>query len=153
VVGTLLYAGYGEYLNLKNGKYFFTVGFDGTFPIGQIWWSGLNCTGTPYLNDGQSGLIGTASYYTAQASYVNEPVYSAAANKLYLLSGGNSNSIALSQNMPGGSLSIENPTCMNNSPATSTPASGWPLTPTTPAAIGFSASGTPLAVATPLELP
>jgi hypothetical protein len=56
-VGSLLGLS-GEYLSLKSGKYFFSVGFDGTFPISQIWWTGANCTGTPYLNDGQGGQIG-----------------------------------------------------------------------------------------------
>jgi len=31
-VGSLLGLGYGEYLNLKSGQYFFSIGFDGSLP-------------------------------------------------------------------------------------------------------------------------
>jgi hypothetical protein len=147
-VGALLSQGYGEDLNLKSGKYFFTVGFEGDFPTGQIWWTGANCTGTPYLNDGNGGNIGQPDY-TAGQSYAYSVVYSGAQNQLYVLSGGDANSVATSVNIPGGSLSIENPTCMSSV----NPASGWPMTAVSPDTVGFSASGTPLVVATPLQLP
>lgn len=147
-VGTLLGQGYGEDLNLKSGKYFFTVGFEGDFPTGQIWWTGPNCTGTPYLNDGNSGNIGQPDYTAAQ-SYAYSLVYSGVQNQLYLLSNADGNSVATSVNISGGAQSIENPTCM----ASVTPASGWPMTAISPGTVGFSASGTPLVVATPLQLP
>jgi hypothetical protein len=147
-VGSLLGLGYGEYLNLKSGQYFFSIGFDGSFPISQIWWTGANCTGTPYLNDGQGGQIGQSGI-TASPSYAYDLVYSGVANSLYVLSGANANSISMSENIPGGSLSIENPTCMS-SPGD---ASGWPMTSISASTVGFTASGTPLAVAAPLQLP
>lgn len=150
--GTLLNSGYGVYLNVKNGKYFFTFGFDGTFPTAQIWWTGANCTGTPYLNDGDSGDIGQFGI-TAAMSYAFTPVYSAVRNELYVLSSPDSNGVSTSMNIPGGSISIENPTCMNNTGNAAQPASGWPITTISPGTIGFSATGTPLKVATPLQLP
>jgi hypothetical protein len=138
----------GEYLSLKSGKYFFSVGFDGTFPIAQIYWTGNNCTGTPYLNDGQGGQIGQSGT-TAVPTYAYTLSYSAAGNSLYTLSNPNVNSVSVSENIPGGSLSIENPTCMSSV----NPASGWPMTAISASTVGFIASGNPLAVATPLQLP
>ena len=151
-LGNLLGPPAGVYLNTIIGKYFLSFGFDGSFPIASINWTGLNCTGTPYFNDGQSGEIGSNGY-TPVPSYAYTLLYSGAANKLYVLSSPNGNSVSYSENMPGGSLSYENPTCNNNLPATATPNSGWPLTVVTPATVGFSASGTPLTVAVPLQLP
>jgi len=85
----------------------------------------------------------------AQLSYAYAPAFSAVANKLYVLSGANADSVSTSENIPGGSQSIENPTCMSSV----NPASGWRMTSVTPATIGFSASGNPLTVAAPLLLP
>jgi hypothetical protein len=150
-IGTLLGGpGFGASLSLKNGKYFFNVNLDGTFSIAQIWWTGPNCTGTPYLNDGNGGQIGTSGT-VALLGYAFAPVYSGKTNSLYILSNSNSNSVSLSQNVPGGTQSIENPTCMSNGGAT--PTSGWPLTLISPATMGFSAAGNPLKVATPLQIP
>jgi hypothetical protein len=72
--------------------------------------------------------------------------YSAKTNQLYTLS--SPNSLGVSTSVAISALSIENPTCMNNSPAASVGA----LTATTPATVDSTATGTPLAVPAPLEL-
>ena len=75
--------------------------------------------------------------------------YSAKTNLLYTLS--NPNSVGVSTSVPMSALSIENPTCYNYSPAVSV--GGWSLTATTPATVGSTATGNPLTVPAPLELP
>ncbi|HXP07870.1 MAG TPA: DNRLRE domain-containing protein [Acidobacteriaceae bacterium] len=125
---------------VEHSGYIYQVGVDGTFPPAQIYWTGSNCTGTPYLNDGESGGV---------TMLAKNLTYSAKTNQLYTLS--NPNGVGISTSVAISALSIENPTCYNYSPAVA--AGGWALTATTPAAIGSTASGNPLTVPAPLELP
>jgi hypothetical protein len=128
------------YFTVEHSGYLYQVGVDGTFPAGQIWWTGSNCTGTPYLNDGVSG---------GAQMLAKNLVYSAKTNELYTLSNPNANGVSTSVPITAGS--IENPTCYNNSPAASV--GGWAMTPTTPATVGSTATGNPLTVPAPLQLP
>jgi hypothetical protein len=128
------------YFTVENSGYIYEVGADGTFPAGQIWWTGANCTGTPYLNDGGSG---------GATMLAKTLTYSAKTDLLYTLSNPNSDGISTSVAITAGS--IENPTCYNNTPAQA--AGGWAMTSVTPATIGSTASGTPLKVPAPFQLP
>jgi hypothetical protein len=128
---------YGGF-TVEHSGYIYQVGPDGTFAPAQIYWTNVNCTGTPYLNDGvQGGVPALAKNLT----------YSAKTNLLYTLS--NPNSVGVSTSVPVSAQSIENPTCMNY-PAT---VGGWALTPTTPATVGSTAAGSPLTVPAPFQLP
>ena len=126
------------YFTVENSGYFYQVGVDGTFFIGQIYWTGANCTGTPYLNDGVSG---------GATTFAKQVTYSAAANSLYILANPNAGGISTSVQITAGS--IENPTCMPAGYA----AGGWAMTPISPATIGSTASGTPLKTPAPFLLP
>ena len=128
------------YFTVEHSGYLYQVGVDGTFPAAQIWWTGSNCTGTPYLNDGISG---------GARMLAKNLTYSAKTNLLYTLS--NPDSVGVSTSVPMSALSIENPTCYNYSPAVA--AGGWTLTATTPATVGSTATGNPLTVPAPLVLP
>ncbi|MBB5317071.1 hypothetical protein HDF09_001740 [Edaphobacter lichenicola] len=133
------YDNYFHY-TVEHSGYIYQVGVDGTFPTAQIWWTGSNCTGTPYYNDGGSG---------GAQMLAKNLVYSAKTNELYTLS--NPNSLGISTSVLISAGSIENPTCYNYSPAVST--GGWALTPTTPATVGSTATGNPLTVPAPFQLP
>jgi hypothetical protein len=61
----------------QNGL-FVNLDWSGYFPVGGFNWTANNCTGTPYLNDGFGG---------GQVAGTNQVVYSAIANKLYVLAG------------------------------------------------------------------
>jgi hypothetical protein len=128
------------YFTVEHSGYFYQIGVDGTFPAGQIYWTGPNCTGTPYLNDGWGGSGG-------QKMLATQLTYSAKTNTLYTLS--NPNSSGVSTSVAVTSASIENPTCY----ASAGTVSGWALTPTSPATVGSSATGTPLTVPAPFQLP
>jgi hypothetical protein len=54
-----LLLGYDNYFDytIEHSGYIYQLSVDGTFPTAQIWWTGSNCTGTPYLNDGESGGV------------------------------------------------------------------------------------------------
>jgi hypothetical protein len=95
---------YGKYFNytVEHSGYLYQLGVDGTFPIAQIWWTGANCTGTPYLNDG----IGGGAQMLAK-----NLAYSVKTNLLYTLS--NPNALGISTSVAINAQSIENPTCMN----------------------------------------
>ena len=126
------------YFTVENSGYLYQVGVDGTFPAGQIYWTGANCTGTPYLNDGWGG---------GQKMLAKQLTYSAKTNTLYTLSNPNASGVSTSVSVT--SASIENPTCY----ASAGVVGGWALTPTTPAAVGSSATGNPLVVPAPFQLP
>jgi hypothetical protein len=125
------------YYTIQNAGYFYRIGADGTFPTGQIYWTGANCTGTPYLNSGSGA---------GHTRIANSLVYSAMANQLYTLSSPDANGVSTSVAVT--SQSIENPTCY----ASSGSVAGWAMTPVTPAAIGSTATGTPLKVPVPLQV-
>jgi hypothetical protein len=129
-----------SYFTVENSGYLYQIDADGTFPPAQIWWTGANCTGTPYLNDGQ-GNSGGATMLAKQLTY------SAKTNSLYTLSNPNANGISTS--VPVSAQSIENPTCMNSVASVG----GWALTATTPTTVGSTATGTPLEAAVPFQLP
>jgi hypothetical protein len=95
---------YDNYFNytVEHSGYLYQLGVDGTFPIAQIWWTGANCTGIPYLNDG----IGGGAQMLAK-----NLAYSAKTNLLYTLS--NPNALGISTSVAINAQSIENPTCMN----------------------------------------
>lgn len=126
------------YFTVENSGYLYEVGVDGTFAPGQIWWTGANCTGTPYLNDGMSG---------GETMFAKELTYSAKTNSLYTLA--NPNAGGISTSVAIYAASIENPTCM----AAGYNAGGWAMTPISPATIGSTATGTPLKVPAPFVLP
>jgi Collagen triple helix repeat (20 copies) len=125
------------YYTVQNAGYFYQVGADGTFPAAQIYWTGPNCTGTPYFNDGMAG---------GQIRAAKSLVYSAKANQLYTLSNPDANGVSTSVTV--NSQSIENPTCY----ASNGSVGGWAMTAVTPAAIGSTATGTPLKVPGPLQV-
>jgi hypothetical protein len=129
------------YFTVEHSGYLYQVGADGTFPVGQIWWTGPNCTGTPYYNDSLGSSGGGAQ------RLANNLIYSAKTNELYTLS--SPNSLGISTSVAITASSIENPTCMS-SPG---PVGGWALTPTTPATVGSTATGSPLTVPVPFQLP
>jgi hypothetical protein len=120
--------GYDSYngFTVEHSGYLYELGPDGTFPAAQIWWTGPNCTGTPYLNDGESGGV---------TSLAKNLTYSAKTNLLYTLA--SPNAIGISTSVGINAQSIENPTCMSSV----NPAGGWALTATTPAAVGSTAAG------------
>jgi hypothetical protein len=105
----------------------------------QIYWTGANCTGTPYLNSASS---------TAGPRWSKFVAYSSTANQLYTLASPDAN---------GESTPISGPTTVSNEISGSCTAGGhtnqllFPLTPVTPATIGITATGNPLKVATPLQ--
>ena len=125
---------------VENSGYLYLVGADGAFPTAQIYWTGASCTGTPYLNDGAGGAGG-------KMTISKRVIYSAQANSLYSMSNPNAGGISTSVSFTA--ASIENPTCMTAGYT----ASGWALTPITPAAVGSTASGAPLKVPAPFQLP
>jgi hypothetical protein len=145
-LGNLLGGGFGTGFSLySTGGYFWGVNADGTFSPSQMWWTGSNCTGTLVLNDGTDG-VGTSG---GQQAWYRGVAYSAVTNQLYVLSSPNANGISTSGSIVA--LSIENPTCMNQSALT---VGGWILTAISPSLIGAgNASGNPLKVPVPLTLP
>jgi hypothetical protein len=100
---------------------------DGTneFPIDQIYWSGANCTGTPFLNDG-----GT----TGSVIYSKMLCYSGKTGSLYSMASPNTNGCSVSVSHPA-AATIENPTCMSGGGT-----SGWSLTAITNVAAGLPAT-------------
>lgn len=138
-VGTLVNFDPSSFV-IKKGVYIFYLNGDGFFPGSQIYWTGAGCTGSAYLNDGWGGTGN-------QKTWANALVYSAKSNQLYRMANANANGVATS--VAATAQSIENPTCM----ASSGTISGWLMTPITPATIGIPASGSPLKISTPLQIP
>jgi hypothetical protein len=140
----------------KNG-YYTSVLFSGKFPVSQIWWSNTNCTGTGYLNDGNSG-------YGGYVMGTTQVIFSGQTNTLYVPSGNGASVTSVN----GGTLrSIENsgtqggppnyisadPDGTSNCSGSSGAAGGWLLAPlSAPSALGWSVSGNPLSVAGPLKV-
>jgi hypothetical protein len=96
------YDNYFDY-TVEHSGYLYQLGVDGTFPPVQIWWTGANCTGTPYLNDGLSG---------GAQMLAKNVIYSAKTNLLDTLS--SPNALGISTSVAINALSIENPTCMSS---------------------------------------
>lgn len=131
----------GTGYNTYKAGYFFTIVADGTFVTAQIRWTGANCTGTPYLNDGGS---------PPKLRLAKSVIYSKMTDTLYTMSSPNAFGTSSSVAIAGGTMSIENPTCMAGVSAT---ASGWALTPASDATLGIITTSNPKKVAAPLILP
>lgn len=91
-------------------------------PIDQIYWSGSNCTGTPFYNDG--GVTGSIIYSKTLC-------YSGKTGLLYSMANPNANGCSVSIAQPV-AATIENPTCMTGGGS-----SGWSLTSVTNATAGL----------------
>jgi hypothetical protein len=151
VLGTLVGFTGNNLLTLYNLGYFIVMGMDGKFPVPEIFWTGPNCDGTGYLNDGQGGTVLTGG---EPKMYTKTVIYSALTNSLFVPVGAAPE--ALSVNVIVGS--IEDPglrdgtgTCSSLGAAAE---SGWQLAPFDAAvSLGWTISGAPLAVAVPLQLP
>ncbi len=102
------------------------------FPIDQIYWSGSNCTGTPFLNDG--GITGSVIYSKMLC-------YSGKTGLLYAPSNPNANGCSISTAHPP-AATIENPSCMSGGGS-----SGWNIT-----FITFTAAGLPNTIFYPLTI-
>jgi len=140
----------------RNG-YYVSLLFSGKFPVSQIWWSNSGCTGTGYLNDGNSG-------YGGYVMGTTQVIYSRQTNSLYVPAGAGASVTSVN----GGTIrSIENsgtqggppnyisadPDGSSNCSSTSGSAGGWLLSPLNAAtALGWSVSGLPLSVAGPIKV-
>ena len=130
-LGSIIYLG-ATFTVLTPSKYTVDINYDGTFPSGQIWYTGAGCTGTAYLNSGGS----------APATYIdlkNTATFSRAFNKLMVIdpSTANANGGVLEQCVA--IQSIDNPTCMSSVGTFC----GWKLINTTNATIGLPATIVP----------
>jgi hypothetical protein len=117
---------------LTSTGYQVTIPFDGVFQPAQIYYTGANCTGTAYLNDGNGG---TPPFSDISGKWV---VFSGSMNTLMVpatVTSGYSTGQAFT------AATIDNPTC-GASPGT---ASGWKLT-----SITHAAAGLPAVIATPI---
>lgn len=103
------------------------------FPIDQIYWSGANCTGTPFLNDG--GVTGSVTYSKTLC-------YSGKTGLLYSMAAPNVNGCSTSAAQPVAST-IENPTCMSSGGS-----SGWSLI----AIVNNSTVGLPATIVYPIVI-
>ena len=119
---------------VTSSAYQVTVNFDGTFTPAQIYYTGANCTGTAYLNDGNGGTGPFDRIFGRQV------VFSRAMNTLMVpatVTNGTALGVAFT------SATIDNPLCG----ASAGTVSGWQLT-----AITRAAAGLPATIATPLRL-
>lgn len=111
-------------------KVLFTPNGTNRFPIDQIYWSGSNCTGTPFL----SGPAGSVIYSKILC-------YSGKTGLLYAPANPNANGCSISTVHPV-SATIENPTCMTGGGT-----DGWSIN-----SIGFAAAGLPNTIFYPLSI-
>jgi hypothetical protein len=112
--------------------YLVDINWDGTFPIGQIWYTGASCTGTAILNSGSPD---------PDKIFGKTLVFSRAFNTLMAPS-----TVVSGVATGGGSVpvqSIDNPTCMAASSG-----NGWTLT-----AVTAAAAGLPTTILGPLSIP
>jgi hypothetical protein len=143
-LGTLLGFNGDNSINIyTTGKYIVSINLDGTFFPAQVWWTGANCTGTPFLNDGGEAQNGTESpIYTKSVSFDGMQ------NSLFVATG---SGIQVDSTINHPFNSIENPTCMAQTPTYTS--SGWAITDITGATLGWTLTGNPLHAAGPLQLP
>lgn len=113
-------------------KVLFTPNGTNHFPIDQIYWSGSNCTGTPFLND--NGLTGSALYAKILC-------YSGKTGLLYTPVNPNANGCSIST-AHSPAATIESPNCMSGGGT-----SGWSIT-----SITFAAAGLPNTIFYPLTI-
>ena len=113
-------------------KVLFTPNGTNDFPIDQIYWSGSNCTGTPFLNDG--GITGSVIYSKILC-------YSGKTGLLYAPANPNGNGCSIST-AHSPAATIEYTTCMTGGGA-----SGWSIT-----TITFAAAGLPNNIFHPLAI-
>lgn len=137
-----------RYFIIQKGSYIYTLNPNGNFGMAPqstfIYWTGANCTGTPHLNSGSATV--------ARPRWSRYVYFSTTANQLYTLGSPNAN----------GETTPVSVTPNTTSGETVTQACGvgghgtnflYPLSAVTPATIGITATGNPLKVATPLQLP
>ncbi|MGA8742030.1 MAG: DNRLRE domain-containing protein [Terracidiphilus sp.] len=94
-LGTLVGAGYGTSITVYKSGYLISINVDGTFTPSQIWWSnGNSCSGTGYLNDGESGAGGVQAY-------AKTVVWSSATNSWYVTSGTATKDVVTSESGAG----------------------------------------------------
>jgi collagen triple helix repeat protein len=119
---------------LTSTGYSISIPFDAAFQPAQIYYTGANCTGTAYLNDGNGG---TPPFDTITGKWL---VYSGSMNSLMepaTVANGFSTSEALTAS------TIDNPACG----ASAGTRSGWKLK-----TITRTAAGLPATIATPLKI-
>ena len=104
VLGTLVGGGYGTAITIYKSGYLISVNVDGTFSPSQIWWStGSSCSGTGYLNDGESGAGGAQTW-------AKTVVWSSATNSWYVTSGTATKAVVTSESGAGTtSAQVPNP--------------------------------------------
>jgi len=139
----------------QNGL-FANVEWSGYFPVGSFNWTGTACNGTPYLNDGYGG---------GQVSGTNQVVYSAYANKLYVIAGSGTNATSsavggLQSYESYGQASGADPDGSGNCQVQSNPG-GWTVTTsvnsnlgggTITSTLGWTITGNPLHVSGPIKI-
>jgi hypothetical protein len=147
VVGISSMSGPYDAITLFSKGYFVRVNLDGSFPIGSgypLSWSGPNCTGSVYLNDGRYTQTGGA------VTAANNVLFSAQTNSFYVPAGTGSTAASL----PGISANyVENDIgCYATEFAPTGVISAWPLAPFDIAGtLGWKVGGSPLHLAGPLK--
>jgi hypothetical protein len=124
--------------------YIFDVNWKGAIDQAQVWYTGTNCTGTAYLNDGRGGRGGEVIYGRTLTALADGTLAAPAA-----ATSGYSTSTELAGDGMAYSIKNVGSPCSNH--ATGTPASGWELETITRAAAGLPA-GTGTTFALPLQL-
>ncbi len=120
--------------------YLIAPSFAGSFNGGQIYWTGANCTGTPYLNAGYA----PDPSWPASGLWNRQVVYSKFTGKLYVAANPDTNGMAWNVGFTH-ALSIENPDCVPTGydPVTCPTCGdngGWPLSEATRTTIGLPAT-------------
>jgi hypothetical protein len=124
---------------LTSTGYLVSLGWDGTMYPAQANYTGANCTGTAYLNDG-----GEAANNDPEVMYAKTVVYLGTPNSLAVPADTNGTA---STSVKATAPNIDNPTCMNGGGTNS----GWKLKTVTATDVGLPA-GTTSSVTAPLSV-
>jgi hypothetical protein len=130
-LGRLVFASRSSVRVVTSAGYLVDIEWDGTFPIGQIWYTGASCTGTAILNSGSPDpdkIAGITLVFSRAFNTLMRPA--TVTNGVSIGSG----SVPVQ--------SIDNPTCMAASSG-----NGWTLT-----SISNVTAGLPAAIVGPLSL-
>ena len=114
----------------RNG-YIVSLNFDGSISPTLIYWTGANCSGTPYFENAANGKTSNRIVY-----------YAALNNTLYVTS------VLPSTGFQANSADRTAPPCDSSFSA---PLIGWALTPFDSTVLGWQLSGTPLSVSGPIK--
>lgn len=131
-LGRVLSSNRDQVTILTSTGYLIDINWDGSFDVGQIWYTGASCSGTAYLNSGGATpkvISGKWVVYSGSFSTLMRPLN---------VTAGVSTSV--------GNItvqSIDNPTC-----GSATTGHGWELV-----AITNTAAGLPATIAGPITIP